>query len=213
MSEEGLHRIFGIRPWIWQQWAILKLEEKLRFQNGHRDDFAVVNIPLYVRSLWIEWLGDERNVEIRKLLKDERLQSTGEFLFDHMMKPFYILEDIQKERGWRLSITKKESAKKNLDTKEGFSSYTYLSLHGTGFAACIISLILQMIIPVVIVLNTVRAQNYYEEVISTGDHLEIIRTIFCVQDPNSDSKLSEQVRILRTASRFVVSLIDNLFYK
>ena len=37
--EEGLRAVFGSRPWVWQQWAILKVEQKLRFQEGHQDDF------------------------------------------------------------------------------------------------------------------------------------------------------------------------------
>lgn len=32
--ENGLKILFGTRPWVWQQYAILKLEKKLRFQKG-----------------------------------------------------------------------------------------------------------------------------------------------------------------------------------
>ena len=42
--EEGLKMVFGSRPWVWQQWAILKVEEKLRFQEGHQDDFMEKDI-------------------------------------------------------------------------------------------------------------------------------------------------------------------------
>lgn len=35
-SETGLKLIFGYRPWVWQQWALLKLEEKMRFQKDHQ---------------------------------------------------------------------------------------------------------------------------------------------------------------------------------
>jgi len=37
--EEGLRAIFGDRPWLWQQYALLRFEEKVRFQEGHVDDF------------------------------------------------------------------------------------------------------------------------------------------------------------------------------
>jgi len=33
-SETGLKILFGKRPWVWQQYALLKLESKLRFQKG-----------------------------------------------------------------------------------------------------------------------------------------------------------------------------------
>jgi hypothetical protein len=36
--ETGLLILFGKRPWVWQQYAMLKLENKLRFQKGHQDD-------------------------------------------------------------------------------------------------------------------------------------------------------------------------------
>jgi len=32
-SEEGLKRHFGMRPWVWQQWANLRVEDYLRFQK------------------------------------------------------------------------------------------------------------------------------------------------------------------------------------
>jgi hypothetical protein len=33
-SETGLKILFGTRPWVWQQYAMLKLESKMRFQEG-----------------------------------------------------------------------------------------------------------------------------------------------------------------------------------
>jgi len=55
--EEGLKKIFGNRPWVWQQWAIIKLEEKIRFQEGHQYDCMEMDVQKYAADLWDEWLG------------------------------------------------------------------------------------------------------------------------------------------------------------
>ena len=51
--EEGLKTLFGTRPWLWQQWAILKVEEKLRFQEGHQDDFMEKDIQKLAAGEWV----------------------------------------------------------------------------------------------------------------------------------------------------------------
>ena len=38
--EDGLKRVFGFRPWVWQQFALLRIEQHLRFQEDHERDFA-----------------------------------------------------------------------------------------------------------------------------------------------------------------------------
>ena len=99
VPEEGLLRIFGSRPWIWQQWALIKLEQRLRFQENHTEDFETFNIPLFARDLWFQWLGAEANHDFRKHLSDERINICQDDLFDHIMKPFYILDDMRRSDG------------------------------------------------------------------------------------------------------------------
>ena len=35
--EEGLRVVFGDRPWLWQQYALLKYEERIKFSLGHKE--------------------------------------------------------------------------------------------------------------------------------------------------------------------------------
>ena len=99
VPEEGLRRIFGVRPWIWQQWALVKLEQRLRFQKNHVEDFETFNIPLFARDLWFAWLAEESNADFQTHLKDPRIDQCQDDLFDHMMKPFYILDDMRRGDG------------------------------------------------------------------------------------------------------------------
>ena len=48
--ETGLKIIFGSRPWVWQQYALLKLEAKLRFQGKRNNAHAtqIPTFPLYI---------------------------------------------------------------------------------------------------------------------------------------------------------------------
>lgn len=117
MPEEGLIRLFGYRPFLWQQWALLKVEEKIRFHKNHPYDFEVFNIPEYARYLWFRWLDNANNLDFKKHLQDSRVSSSEEDLFDYMMKPFYILDDIRRENEWDFD-------------SDNFSVFTYFSLLG-----------------------------------------------------------------------------------
>ena len=165
--EEALRRIFGARPWLWQQWALLKLEEKLRFEELHDCDFESFNILAYARSLWFEWLLDPRNKDFVSHISNQRVIASQIDLFDHMMKPFYILDDIRRNAGW--------------DFSDGFSIYSYLSAFGTGYFVCIVCLVMQFVIPAVIVLKTLEESHYYNEEAKDGI-LSILEAMFCVND-------------------------------
>jgi hypothetical protein len=70
--EQGLRLVFGTRPWLWQQWACLKIEHVLRFQKGHQDDFASKDVQKYAMELWDQWLEHPLNIEFYELFHDER---------------------------------------------------------------------------------------------------------------------------------------------
>lgn len=56
---------FGRAPWLWQQWAVLRLEERLRFQEDHPRDFIEVDATQFGKMLWDQWLQDERNAKFK----------------------------------------------------------------------------------------------------------------------------------------------------
>ena len=57
---------FGRAPWLWQQWAVLRLEERLRFQEDHPRDFIELDATQFGKMLWEQWLNDERNAKFKK---------------------------------------------------------------------------------------------------------------------------------------------------
>lgn len=173
VPEEGIRILFGNRPWIWQQWAFVKLEQKLRFQENHHDDFEVFHIPEYARDLWFEWLLDPDNKDFFDHLKDSRLNACQDDLFDHIMKPFYILDDMRRGDQW------------NFEDCSDVSVFTYLSLQGTGYVFCLITLILQFTIPVVIIYSSIDEADYYNDPIENKDVVELLVSMFCVTDPSS----------------------------
>lgn len=71
--QEGLRRIFGMRPWIWRSYALLRYENFVRFQKNHENDFNEVDAQQYARNLWVEWLKDPRNGDFAK-----RYEEVGE---------------------------------------------------------------------------------------------------------------------------------------
>ena len=139
----------------------------MRFQRDHHNDFETFDIPGYARSLWFEWLLDPRNQQFISHLSHQRIIASQIDLFDHMMKPFYILDDIRRNNGW--------------DFSEMFSVYSYLSTFGTGFSLCIVCLAMQFIIPAIIVLKTLQEANYYHEDAEDGV-LSLLEAMFCVND-------------------------------
>ena len=141
----------------------------MRFQRDHHNDFETFDIPGYARSLWFEWLLDPRNQQFRFHLSDPRIQSSQNELFDHMMKPFYILDDIRRNDGW--------------DFSEGFSIYTYLSIFGSGISLCLVSFLMQLTIPTIIILNSLVEANFYEAESNQGP-TKVLESMFCVSDDN-----------------------------
>jgi len=137
---EALRRIFGMGPWVWRQWACLKLEHRLRFQEGHPDDIDCLNVLEYANDLWDLWLADDRNETFRALY--ERVGESGQKeLRDHIMSPFHLIHE----------VTTNFNDKWNLEDA-GVSIFTYVSLLGSGFADAAVVFLLQLFMPLVLFL-------------------------------------------------------------
>ena len=135
---ESLIRIFGVAPWVWRQWACLKLENKLRFQEGNPDDFEILDIRAYALELWELWLADQRNEAFRQLF--ERVGSSGqEELIQHILAPFNLMNEVvtNADGQWDLDAAVT-------------SMFTYMSLLGTGFVDAFIVFLLQVTIPIIL---------------------------------------------------------------
>mmetsp|Transcript_26845 Transcript_26845/g.50881 ORF Transcript_26845/g.50881 Transcript_26845/m.50881 type:complete len:1098 (+) Transcript_26845:151-3444(+) len=133
--EEGLRTIFGDRPWLWQQYVLLKYEERVRFSAGHNDDFEELDPVAFAQEFWRTFLDKfEANNPDHPLYNDVILKYTKarEKLEQHLLKPFYILDDIRKGDGW--------------DSFDEASAFTYLSVLGTGFFIPVLCCLIQVII-------------------------------------------------------------------
>lgn len=135
---ESLRRIFGMAPWVWRQWACLKLENKLRFQEGKPDDFELLDIKAYAIELWELWTADERNRDFRELYDRVGMSGRNE-LVNHIMAPFDLMHQVVTDCDGRWDLQDAEA-----------SMFTYLSLLGTGFGDAFIVFFLQVSIPIVL---------------------------------------------------------------
>ena len=84
--------------------ALVKLEQRRRIQENYNEDFERIDIHGFARDLWFQWLFDHNNADFLHHLSDPKIKSCKDDLFDHMMKPFYILpfyilNDMQREDG------------------------------------------------------------------------------------------------------------------
>ena len=124
--------------WYWQQWATLKLENKIRFQEGHPNDLEILDIRAHAMELWDVWLADERNADFRALY--DRVGPSGQAeLLHHIMSPFRLMHIVvtNANRRWELQGA-------------GISMFTYVSLLGSGFIDATIVFAIQVSIPVIL---------------------------------------------------------------
>jgi hypothetical protein len=164
---EALRRIFGMAPWVWQQWACLRLENKMRFQAVHPDDFELLDIRDYIHELWKCWLFDEQNKDFREFF--DRVGPSGQAeLVDHLMSPFDLMDEV---------ITNRDD-KWNFDDA-GISIFTYMSLLGSGFLDAFAVLLLQVGMPVILLLfYTSDAEGEDGSVIGRGTRPMLFIVIF-----------------------------------
>jgi len=137
--EEGLKRVFGNRPWIWQQWAMLKLEEKIRFQEGHQHDCIEMDVQKYGADLWDQWLEHESNLEFKNAFNDDRVGNVGRSeLLNHIQTPFHLIDRLSEDTDeWRF------------DDDANISVFTYMSLLGAGVITPLIVFLIQIFIPII----------------------------------------------------------------
>mmetsp|Transcript_25912 Transcript_25912/g.59668 ORF Transcript_25912/g.59668 Transcript_25912/m.59668 type:complete len:584 (-) Transcript_25912:54-1805(-) len=150
--EQGLQLIFGHRPWVWQQWAVLKLENKIRFQEGHENDVKKMDIQKFATVLWDQWLNHPSNSGFKKLFNDERIGEYGRNeLVDHIQKPFHLIDIITEDNDeW------------DFEEDEDIGVYTYSSFLGVFYFIPVLAFILQLALPCILVLSVYSRTDYEE---------------------------------------------------
>ena len=120
-SEAGLKALFGVRPWVWQQYALLKLEERLRFQKDHAEDFVNFPIKDYIDDLWKQWLDNPDNSDFKELFNHNLIGESGRrSLVKHIMTPFNFMVLLAEGKDG-MDVT-------HPDVVDQFGAFTYLSL-------------------------------------------------------------------------------------
>jgi len=180
--EEGLKRVFGNRPWVWQQWAMLKLEEKIRFQAGHQYDCMEIDVQKYAADLWDQWLDQEDNAEFCQLFDDERVGNYGRSeLRNHIMKPFYLIDRI-----------KEDMTEWNFSDDTNISVFTYMSLLGAGSLIPFAVFVIQIAIPVLLVYDASTVEGCDDYNTQSRVMALIILTLYIVTViPDNYSRLYE----------------------
>lgn len=175
VSEEGLVRLFGRGPWIWQQYCLVRLEKKLRFQEHHPNDYEGFDYMGFAEKSFDAWLMDSRNLEFRRVYNDPRIGDWGrQLLRTHIFKPFEIMSLMAgNEEGWEPSES------------EEFSIFSYSSIFGSGLTFPFLVMIIQIMLPSLLV---------YSNFADTTDFS--IDSLFCVQDDEATIEAKKLTTIM-----------------
>ena len=147
--EEALKRAFGMRPWVWQQWAILKLEEHVRFQDYHERDFENLDFSVLPGKLYNSWLDDPRNVEF-KALHDAKPEAARLKLREHLMSPFELMNKVSADEGdW------------NMSEHGNLSVFQYVAFTASGWCMALVVLALQLAVPFLVLVYAMRTSDRF----------------------------------------------------
>jgi len=156
-TEIGLVAVFGKRPFVWQQYALLRLEKFLRFQVDHERDFAEVDCVKYGEELWEQWLDDPRNEEFRKHF-DKQPVGARSLLEEHVMSPFQQMDNIVEDK--ELWVFDKDT---------DLSVYNYLSVLGSGGFFAFFCLAIQLVIPIILLENALIKSERFDATLAIDE--------------------------------------------
>lgn len=165
--EEGLQAIFGKRPWLWLQYAYIRLEALFQFDKSSLADFDAMNIVETVESWWDEWIKDPRNGEFDASFneKDERVRM---LLKDHILTEFKLMERIRDDdETWDFS-------------DDYITVYSYLAILGDGIFTVILTLIIQLSVPALLVVNTMDRGSESEGDNTSPEAVQDFPNNFCI---------------------------------
>lgn len=138
--EDGLKFIFGNRPWLWQQFALLKLERRLRFDGDHEHDFEEIDNIQFASKDFRLWLESEKNTDFKELY-DAQSPMTQFLLRKTLLSPFMLLDDIvEDEVAWNFN-------------DHDIGVYTYLGVLGSGLPMALVAFGIQVLSPLILLYN------------------------------------------------------------
>lgn len=172
--EEALKREFGLRPWVWQQWAFLKVESMTRFQRFHERDFETLNFGMTASMFFQQWLNDSRNADFR-LFFETRDQGERDKLVDHLLTPFVLMDEISKNGNglW------------DFEESGNISLYLYPSLLGAGWLSCLSALVIQCTIPALLLYEALVVSPRFDMANYSANSFDKFCTHYSDNDPDS----------------------------
>ena len=156
-TERGLKALFGCRPFVWQQYALLRCERFTRFQADHERDFSEIDFQHLSDELFDKWLHQEENADFYALYMSYS-QRVRDMLRDHLITPFELLDAITEDEEWDFA-------------DDDMSVYTYLSVLGGGLSFAMFCLGIQLIIPMILALNAIDESKRFTKINTPDDQL------------------------------------------
>lgn len=142
-STEGLQAIFGKRPFIWQQMALLQLEERLHFEEIYVDDFERFDYVKFASDRFEAWITAKENEKYLEQVYSQKKEHWKDQLKRNLFEPFMEMHSVVYDKTiWDFQ---------NAD----FSVYSYLGTLGSGMFTALLVLGLQLLVPLVILYNNV----------------------------------------------------------
>ena len=131
---QAVMALFGQAPMLWQQYTLLKAEQKMRFARNDPEDFMEVDWEDWARDEFNKWLEDERNETFRRYYESFSMDPGAQAaLLKFVLAPFEMMDQV-----------------KEWDLEDGtISIYSYLSVLGSGYLIAVVAVV-QWSIPILL---------------------------------------------------------------
>ena len=131
---QAVMALFGQAPMLWQQYTLLKAEQKMRFARNDPEDFMEVDWEDWARDEFNKWLEDERNENFRRYYESFSMDPGAQAaLLKFVLAPFEMMDQV-----------------KEWDLEDGtISIYSYLSVLGSGYLIAVVAVV-QWSIPILL---------------------------------------------------------------
>lgn len=141
-AEAGLQAVFGKRPWLFQQFMLLQLEKRLRFDAAHEYDFEQIDNLKFATKRYDAWLNAPENEDFKKL-HDKQPEITQKLLKTHLLTPFDLCDFIvERKDEWNFN-------------DPDISVYTYAGVLGAGLFTLTAVMGVQLFIPLILLYNNI----------------------------------------------------------
>jgi hypothetical protein len=101
--EEALKRAFGMRPFVFLQWALLRTESMVQFQEKHQRDFEEFNFQYAAETMWTQFLNHPNNRDFKAHF-DSFDDGAQRKLVEHLLSAFGGMDRLSKLNAVSFSV-------------------------------------------------------------------------------------------------------------